>query len=206
MSFINPLIDIRRSELDESLLIGEVLDNIDPLHLGRIKVRIKSVFGNKGTTAQLPWATPKRPISFGGGANLSGVSIPDIGSKVYVTFHKGCIYSPVYEGAPLSLTDKWSEMDTNYPNRYGFIDSDGSRLVIDKTINTLTYTHVTGAIFSIGSDGSITITSPVNMNLNATGNINLTAGGDVVTNATGDINSTATGNMTLIATRIDENP
>ena len=138
MSFVNPSLSFKKQQLSESLYLGTVIDNVDPLKIGRLRVRVVEVHGSSADNdASLPWATPLRSPQLGAAADLSSFHVPDIGTRVLIMFHRGSIYSPLYSFIPLSLTEKWSEMDTNYPERYGFIDSLGNKTVIDKTDKTL---------------------------------------------------------------------
>ena len=72
---------------------GEVIDNIDPLRLHRVRVRIPGMFDDPGSGWVLPAGT------FGGGAAHFGGSVtPPISATVYVFFLGGDVGAPRYMG------------------------------------------------------------------------------------------------------------
>ena len=60
---------------------GLVEDNADPLKLGRLKVRVQSIYGNQPVDV-LPWAWPCFP--YGGMPQQAFFAIPEIGAGVWV--------------------------------------------------------------------------------------------------------------------------
>jgi LAS superfamily LD-carboxypeptidase LdcB len=68
---------------------GVVVDIKDPRRLGRIRVKVASVFEEIDIT-HIPWATPYRGL---GGKNFQ---VPQLGKLVNVVFENGYIYSPTY--------------------------------------------------------------------------------------------------------------
>lgn len=74
---------------------GEVVDVLDPLKLGRIKVRTAHYIGS--SSASIPWAM------YGGGGgggsyNTGFYFMPDIGAQVLVAFVQGSVEHPVWLG------------------------------------------------------------------------------------------------------------
>ena len=99
---------------------GFVEYNLDPLDLGRVKVRVPSIHGFledidegkcKGIpTERLPWAFP---CFHGSGCYDSGYyDVPLIGSAVWVVFEDGDLERPVYLGGWPSMPSKSPEMNT----------------------------------------------------------------------------------------------
>lgn len=82
-------------------MIGIVEDNNDPLHKGRIKVRIYGLTDQKNGddyaihTEFLPWAWPNVLTQAGSSSGAGCFSVPKIGTKVRVT---GTVDAPIWEG------------------------------------------------------------------------------------------------------------
>lgn len=72
---------------------GAVVDNADPEHLGRLKLRVPSVLGDKVVTG---WALPCVP--YGGDANQGMLFIPEVGAGVWVEFEEGDLEFPIWVG------------------------------------------------------------------------------------------------------------
>lgn len=62
---------------------GIVVDNADPLKLGRLKIRVEAAYGLQ-PVRELPWAWPCFPA--GGSANCGFFSVPEKGAGVWVEF------------------------------------------------------------------------------------------------------------------------
>lgn len=72
---------------------GLVVDNADPEQLGRIRVKVPSVFGDEVVTG---WATPCVP--FGGQPGQGLFTVPDRDAGVWVEFEEGDLEFPVWVG------------------------------------------------------------------------------------------------------------
>jgi uncharacterized protein involved in type VI secretion and phage assembly len=72
---------------------GLVVDNADPEQLGRLKVQVPSVLGDKVVTG---WALPCFP--YGGMANRGLVAVPEKDAGVWVEFEEGDLEFPVWVG------------------------------------------------------------------------------------------------------------
>ena len=62
---------------------GIVVDNADPLKLGRLKVRVDAAYGEQPVD-NLPWALPCFP--YGGMPQMAFYAVPEIGAGVWVEF------------------------------------------------------------------------------------------------------------------------
>lgn len=68
-----------------------VLDNVDPLHLGRVQVQVPDVFG----VGIGRWAMPCVPLA----GHQSGVFLlPQVGAPVWVEFEQGDAELPIWVG------------------------------------------------------------------------------------------------------------
>ena len=72
---------------------GFVASNLDPKRLGRLTLRIPSVFGNEVITG---WAMPCVP--YGGQDNQGFLCIPEPGAGVWVEFEEGDLEFPIWVG------------------------------------------------------------------------------------------------------------
>lgn len=72
---------------------GFVVDNDDPSHLGRLKLKVPSVLGNDVVTG---WALPCAP--YGGDANHGALFIPEQNAGVWVEFEEGDLEFPIWVG------------------------------------------------------------------------------------------------------------
>jgi len=137
---------------------AKVLDNVDPLKVGRVKVEIYPFF--RGINSELlPWAVPAMPIFNGAGSGSGCLCIPSIGSYVWVFFEAGDIYQPVYfaeaqtrlHGVPSIV------QSDNYVGKKALKTSGNFQIVIDDTAKTITITHPDGASLKVMSNGKIQI-------------------------------------------------
>ena len=163
---------------------GIVMDNNDPLKLGRVKIRIEGLID--GATEYLPWCYPFN-TSFIGGNSSSGVfAVPEVNSIMVVEFPYDDIYSPFYVGYWESSNTHTTAMDGDYPNSYGLKDSVGNKIIINKTSQTLEVTHSSGTVIKITQNGDIELTATGTIKLNGeTGRVLTTASDPIVDNITG---------------------
>ena len=128
-----------------SIYRGEVSDNKDPENKGRIKLKIKNIYGNDVLDY---WALPKGMII---GKGLGVIAIPAIGDLVWVTFESGDPRFPVWEhgwfkenlkeledsgqenlliiksrnGSTITLEDKKEYLELKHENNKILINKDG---------------------------------------------------------------------------------
>ena len=108
---------------------GFVVDNADPEQLGRLKLRVPSVLGDKVVTG---WAMPCVP--YGGAANQGIFFIPENEAGVWVEFEEGDLEFPVWVGSFWSKPGGESELPK--PND-GQDDSNLQETPTRKIIKTL---------------------------------------------------------------------
>jgi hypothetical protein len=70
---------------------GQVANNIDPMQLGRVQVKVPAVLGD----GQLSWALPCSPY---GGSGVGFFAVPPVGANVWVEFEGGDPDSPILAG------------------------------------------------------------------------------------------------------------
>ncbi len=84
---------------------GFVVDNADPQHLGRLKLTVPSVLGDKVVTG---WAMPCLP--YGGEADQGFLFIPENNAGVWVEFEEGDLEFPIWVGTFWSKPEGKSEL------------------------------------------------------------------------------------------------
>lgn len=137
---------------------AQVVDNNDPLGVGRLVLSCPTVHGP--TTAQI-WARPK--ASFGGKQN--GLwAIPDIGEWVYVSFDHGRAEFPIWEGG------WWADngdvtADMTLKNVV-LCTAEGLKIVINRTENTVLIQQSNGNSILIAGD-AITVQSASQVSVQA---------------------------------------
>ena len=73
---------------------GVCEDNADPLKLGRLKIRVKELWGEI-PTAHLPWCNPTMPF---GGEDHGFFFIPAVGSNVRILLWRNHPWFPIWQG------------------------------------------------------------------------------------------------------------
>jgi hypothetical protein len=105
----------------QSFHLGEVVDNKDPLKIGRVKINIPN-FTEGIENDILPWSHQIFPIGTGGDDAVPTFKVPAIGTNVVVIFPTDDIYSSFYIGELIFKKHKLEELLSDYPETYGFID------------------------------------------------------------------------------------
>jgi uncharacterized protein involved in type VI secretion and phage assembly len=107
---------------------GLVVDNADPEHLGRLRLRIPSVLGGDVVTG---WALPCVP--YGGDGDQGFLFIPEVGAGVWVEFEEGDLEFPIWVGTYWSKPGADSELPKpNDPNgtEQGTVQDPPSRKIV----------------------------------------------------------------------------
>ena len=135
---------------------AKVVDNNDPGRLGRCRVRILSVHGDKVQDDQLPWALP----DFGFVGSLKGSFIvPPIDAMVSVYFEDGDRYLPRYTRKVVDTNNMPTNKDEDYPDTMVFYETDnGDKFEINRKKKTTLFEHSSGTKFEIDAIGKLTIT------------------------------------------------
>ncbi len=70
---------------------GKVVNNIDPMQLGRVQVSVPAVLGD----GQMSWAMPCAPFA---GPGVGFFAVPPVGANVWVEFEGGDPDYPIWSG------------------------------------------------------------------------------------------------------------
>lgn len=188
----------------DTMIVGVVVDNNDLTKKQRIRVSIPGIL-EAADVNDLPWILPKADSMFGVGDDYGTVSIPRIGSRVYVVFQKGDLSLGRYVADALtSHTALPPDLATNYPNRVGFFSPKGDVFYMDMSTGDTVFKHASGSSIRFAADGSVLLytkshlTQVVdgNMTTKVRGNLSVSIEGSSSTQVSGSASTMVQGSMT----------
>lgn len=206
-SVTTPVFD---SEHENGQWVGKVVDNEDPLHLGRCKIRVFGYFDNIDSKL-LPWAICQ--TSYVGGT-YGNLIIPEVGTVVNGYFDNGDTQKPIFTGtfnkaASLLKSPTMVSRLLDYPQTMILMETDkGESLTLNRKNGKLTFNHRSGMTITISANGSIDVsqptmssnlsdTSPAKLNINIANKANITIGGDAVIESKMNVDIKAAGEIRL---------
>jgi uncharacterized protein involved in type VI secretion and phage assembly len=147
---------------------GMVLNNIDPLQIGRLQVQVPDI----GGLIPSSWAMPCFPIA---GKQMGAYMIPQIGAGVWVEFEQGdpdypiwsgCLYGSVAEVPVLALAGNPASpnivLQTGLQNSIVISDLPGPTggIMLKSTTNAMLIVNDTGIYIQNGKGASIVMVGP----------------------------------------------
>lgn len=186
----------KKVSYENILFLGTVVANNDPKKLQRVKVRVTGMYDNV-SDSDLPWALPMLGLMMGNTSTCGTFGVPIVGSKVYVMVLGGDPNIPMFFSAPYVSDVKRPDMDTSYPNRYGFVDETGNKFVVDRQTGDIFLLHKSGTEFKINDTGSIFITGVENKTEDITGDVTINIGGNSDVTIQGGKTVHVVGNATI---------
>ncbi len=162
---------------------GDVIDNDDPLKLGRCKVKVYNLMVGSIPDSDLPWAIP----DFGFiGSKVGNFTVPPVGTTVKVNFDHGDIYFPVYMAKGLNENSLPSTKDTDYPHNVILVEmDDGSHISLNRKASTIRIHHFSGSEIMIEKDGNISLHGKGKIYIDTAESVNIGNGsGYIVTSPT----------------------
>jgi hypothetical protein len=147
---------------------GEVIDNEDPLQLGRVKVKIPKVLDeDKDKTI---WIYRKQSTQDGNSNDTGGLEVPRVGSYVEVQARsKSDAHTFSYGGSTLvsnkNRPQNKKESYSNYPHSRAEIDEAGNEKYVNKKTKTEHHRLANGIDIQTDGNGGVTINIPDNINL-----------------------------------------
>lgn len=176
---LNNSIDFQSQSLFGKIVTGVVVDNNDPMHYGRLKVRVPDLLPAQLEDQYLPWVESWQfRSSVNGQCNIN---VPDIGSNCRILYMSDDVYNGVYISGLPNLSEEFLE---DYPNTYGYIDRSGSLFLANTKTDTYTIYHVTGTKLTLEGNGHCTIqvasteAGPA-LDIQVIGNTNITCQEDI---------------------------
>jgi hypothetical protein len=135
---------------------AKVTDNNDPKKLRRVKVEIKGIF--EGDSSKLPWVFPKPTADLGGGYGF--LCVPEKDLEIVVEFPLNNPYAGFYTSYTVNSLTHHADLDDDYPNTWGFLDSTGFKIKINKQQKKIDIVHPSGYTLSLDSAGKLTTSVP----------------------------------------------
>jgi uncharacterized protein involved in type VI secretion and phage assembly len=155
---------------------GMVLNNIDPMQMGRLQVQVPDVTG----LAPASWAMPCLPVA---GIQNGFFALPTVGSGVWVEFEQGNVDNPIWvgcfwgSGAEVPALARLTPpgvgsltLQTQLQNGLTVSDLPGPSggIVIKSAAGAMLIVNDTGIYIQNGKGASIVMTGPtVNINTGA---------------------------------------
>ena len=144
---------------------GKVIDNSDPLYLGRVKIRVFGYY-DEVADAALPWALPESTYL---GSKRGNFIVPEVNTIVRGYFDKGDDQKPIYTGLALNeenyaTTELLKNIDeiTEYPNVMVLMHTDeGERVTLNRSSGEMKVSHRSGTTLTIAPNGAITIETSI---------------------------------------------
>lgn len=159
--------------LTNALHIGFVIENRDPDQLGGVKVKIPGLM-DFDIPDELPWCYPIRSWFIGGSDISNNIFVPEINSQLVVFFpNEDDPYTLFYYGYISNIPNKNECMQGAYPHSYGFHDSTGFLVFINKLIEHFTLEHSSRLQITFDKDGNVTVDIPKNLKITIGGNVKI---------------------------------
>jgi len=165
--------------------MGRVVENADPLGLGRVRVQM---MWQEAGSEKTPWIRLLQPHS---GSGKGFYFVPEIGEEVLVGFQGGNAEKPYVIGAQYNGKEKSGYADKEN-NIKAVHTRSGNRLLLNDETGDVSLESQKGQTIAIFyGNGNIEIKAPENITLSAGKSINLQAGQNITTTAGMNISASA---------------
>ena len=220
LNSVNDRLDeARQDQTIDGYVEAVVVDNVDPLGIGRIKVRVPNLIDPD--LGAVPWIGQHRQSPFGQGQGFGCYGSPAIGAKVRIRLQNNDLNYCLAEADSYHTTDANPKFKD--PNTWGFKDPSGNELFVNMTTKDWQFTHSSGTKLSYDSQGNLVLavvkdlTETVggntkrttngtddhhvigNQTIRADANFTLTVKGSTSINSTGAVTVTTDANATITA-------
>jgi hypothetical protein len=107
---------------------GKVVNNIDPMQMGRLQVSVPDVLGD----GKMSWATPCVPYA---GPKVGLYALPPIGANIWVEFEGGKPENPIWSGCfwGSKLEMPTEALTPTAPNTLSLLKTPTTTLMVDET-------------------------------------------------------------------------
>lgn len=162
---------------------GKVLDNNDPLMMGRCKIRIFGYYDDIADSA-IPWALPETSYL---GSRTGALVVPENGTLVRGYFDVGDDQKPIYNAIAPNMDNYMNSHDMaetmlNYPNLMTLFSTDKKdRLTVNRSNGEMVLTHRSGTTITIDPTGALSIKTAAsiinksNLTVEVNGDVDITA-------------------------------
>ena len=188
---------------------GIVVNNADPDKLGRVQIKIYGFYDDLAMS-NIPWAVPDIQSWT---STKGNVVVPELNTILRGYFDNGDEMKPVYDSVAFNAAYSslggdffdWYTRTEDYPHTMVLFQTDQKDyLVMNKKTGEIAFTHHTGTVMRVDSDGNIDIGTsiysggPANMTVNVSGNVQINSFGDCKLSAFGNVDvQSTTGQITL---------
>ena len=174
--------------------MGRVVENADPLGLGRVRVQM---MWQEAGSEKTPWIRLLQPHS---GSGKGFYFVPEIGEEVLVGFQGGNAEKPYVIGAQYNGKEKSGYADKE--NKIKAVHTRSGHKLVFTEDESILITDKSGNEILLDTKGSnITITAPEtmtlnakNLNINVSQNMTTNVGNNMITNVTNDTTISIGGN------------
>ena len=164
--------------------MGRVVENADPLGLGR--VRVQMVWQETGSE-KTPWIRLLQPHS---GSGKGFYFVPEIGEEVLVGFQGGNAEKPYVIGAQYNGKEKSGYADKENSIKAVHTRS-GTKIILNDSEGSILIEDPSGNTYHMDGQGNIKVSAPKNISFTAGQNINISAGQNITTTAGMNISASA---------------
>lgn len=186
------LADAEADNAYDNPMIGVVTENVDPLGINRIKVKIVNVLDvDQGP---VPWCLPSPRSPFGQGSGYGVYGSPKLGSLVRIKFQGGDPQCPIYECevyTKANANPKFKDPDT-----WGFKDPAGNELFVNMTTGQWEWTHQSGDSLKYDGQGNVTYHVVKDVTTQIDGDDTVSVAGDRSVEIQGNLSEDVTGDVT----------
>ena len=164
--------------------MGRVVENADPLGLGR--VRVQMVWQEAGSE-KTPWIRLLQPNS---GSGKGFYFVPEIGEEVLVGFQGGNAEKPYVIGTQYNGKEKSGYADKEN-NIKAVHTRSGTKIILNDSEGSILIEDPSGNTYHMDGQGNIKVSAPRNISFTAGQNINISAGQNITTTAGMNISASA---------------
>jgi len=164
--------------------MGRVVENADPLGLGRVRVQM---MWQESGSEKTPWIRLLQPHS---GSGKGFYFVPEIGEEVLVGFQGGNAEKPYVIGTQYNGKEKSGYADKEN-NIKAVHTRSGTKIILNDSEGSILIEDPSGNTYHMDGQGNIKVSAPRNISFTAGQNINISAGQNITTTAGMNISASA---------------
>ena len=164
--------------------MGRVVENADPLGLGRVRVQM---MWQEAGSEKTPWIRLLQPHS---GSGKGFYFVPEIGEEVLVGFQGGNAEKPYVIGMQYNGKEKSGYADKEN-NIKAVHTRSGTKIILNDSEGSILIEDPSGNTYHMDGQGNIKVSAPKNISFTAGENINISAGQNITTTAGMNISASA---------------